>query len=165
MNTKLIEDIGDLYDSVVRSTENPLVLKLADDMLKIVNRHDKPTPTEDGHAWCPECKETVPAIHITFEEMHDICGQSIIWKDPIVTTPAPLAVEPLATLVKWMDAELHELEIYIQAQEKSPEHIWHKGAKVTTIASLSHTQQRMMEWREKARKFLNGLEDKKESRP
>jgi hypothetical protein len=60
----------------------------------------------------------------------------------------------LAELVEWMDVELHELEIYIQAQEKSPEHIWHPGAKSNTIADLAHQQQRLMEWREQARQFL-----------
>jgi hypothetical protein len=57
-------------------------------------------------------------------------------------------------LVEWMNRELHELEIYIQAQEKSPEHIWHPGAKSNTIASLAHQQQMAMEWREKARQLL-----------
>jgi len=154
MNTKLIEDIGDLYDSVVRSTENPLVLKLADDMLKIVNRHDKPTPTEDGHAWCPECKETVPAIHITFEEMHDICGQSIIWKDPIVTTPAPLAVEPLAV-------EL--VRVMVENGDDMPEA--NCSCHISTPCSDCVEYSWKRDWMKDARTFLNGLEDKKESRP
>lgn len=54
---------------------------------------------------------------------------------------------------KWMDNEVRELEIYIQAQEKSPEHMWAKGAKSNTIASLSLTQQRMVEWLEKYRQL------------
>ena len=50
-------------------------------------QEEKPTVETDGHAWCPECKCSVPAIHITFEEMHDVCGQSIIWKDPVSYKP------------------------------------------------------------------------------
>lgn len=64
----------------------------------------KPNVT-DGHAWCPECKCSVPAIHITFEEMHDVCGQSIIWKEPVKleqpTAPASLVEE----LARWVERE------------------------------------------------------------
>lgn len=48
---------------------------------------------EKLHYWyCPNCKEEVPGCHVTFNELHESCGHSVVAiadvKDPVVIPAA-----------------------------------------------------------------------------
>ena len=57
------------------------VIRPIEELLAKYRGEAEPTTPNDSYWWCPACQCEVDGTRVTYEELHDVCGHSVEWRE------------------------------------------------------------------------------------